>query len=131
MKIHQSYQFLVKPHWAPPAKIFGPIWTFLYLFIFISFGAVFLKSFRHEIPFMIVLPFILNLLFNALYTPLQFYFKNIPLATVDILLCLATLLWTMIVIFPIAHWITFINIPYLLWVSFATILQISILFLNK
>jgi tryptophan-rich sensory protein len=53
------------------------------------------------------------------------------LASVDILLVLATLIWAMIAIYPKAPWITYIQVPYLLWVSFATTVQIAITFLNR
>jgi tryptophan-rich sensory protein len=86
---------------------------------------------QKEIPFVVLLPFLLNLFFNLIFTPIQFGFKNLPLASVDILLVLATLIWAMIAIYPKAPWITYIQVPYLLWVSFATTVQIAITFLNR
>ena len=76
------------------------------------------------------LPFALNLIFNFLFTPIQFGMKNNYLAAVDILLVLVTLVWALIIIFPYLPWVAFINIPYLLWVSFATVLQINITLIN-
>lgn len=125
------YSTLVKPSWAPPSWLFGPVWTFLYLLIAVSFGKVFWMGLKKEVAFMVVLPFILNLIFNFAFTPLQFGLKNNFLAAVDILLVLVTLLWAMASIYPHARWITFIQIPYLLWVSFATFLQLTIMYLNK
>lgn len=86
---------------------------------------------KKEIPFIIVLPFILNLIFNFIFVPLQFGLKNNVLAMVDVLLILGTLIWLMITIYPHAKWITYIQIPYLLWVTFASILQITITYLNR
>ncbi len=86
---------------------------------------------KKEIPFIVVLPFILNLVFNFAFTPLQFGLKNNLLAATDILLVLGTLIWLMVAIYPHAKWITYIQIPYLLWVSFASILQLTITYLNK
>jgi len=86
---------------------------------------------KKEIAFIIVLPFILNLIFNFAFTPLQFGLKNNLLAAIDILLVWGTLLWLMVAIYPHARWITYIQIPYLLWVSFASILQLTITYLNK
>ncbi len=125
------YQQLIKPTWAPPAWIFGPVWSVLYIVIFITFWYVWWLFFKGKIPFIVLLPFILNIIFNLLFTPIQFGLKNNLLASIDILLVLATLIWLMIVIFPYAKWVTYANIPYLLWVSFATILQLTITFLNK
>ena len=125
------YSKLIKPDWAPPSEIFGPVWTFLYAIIIISFGAVFYKIFRKEIPIIIALPFVLNLFFNLIFTYLQFVLKNNYLAMIDILLVLGTLIWGMFIIWPYVRWIAIINIPYLMWVIFATILQITITYLNR
>lgn len=127
---YSSYQELVKPSWSPPASVFGPVWSVLYVLIAISFGRVFLMAFRKEIPRMVAVPFVLNLVFNLSFTWIQFGLKNYALASADILLTLGTLVWAMIAIFPFSRWITYINIPYFLWVSFATILQLTITVMN-
>lgn len=131
MNTFTSYASLLKPSWAPPAWIFGPVWTFLYALIAISFGTVFYKLATKEIPFIVALPFILNLVFNFSFTYFQFGLKNNTLAAIDILLVLGTIIWAMIAIFPHARWVTYIQIPYLLWVSFATVLQLTVTFLNR
>lgn len=125
------YQQIIKPSWAPPSWLFGPVWTFLYILIAISFGKVFLMAWQKKIPAIIVLPFILNLIFNFSFTPIQFELKNNYLAALDILLVLATLIWAMLAIFPHERWITYIQIPYLLWVIFATVLQLTVTYLNR
>jgi benzodiazapine receptor len=89
------------------------------------------KGIQGTLPFVIVLPFILNLIFNIAYTPIQFGLKNTVLASIDIVLILGTLVWLLIAIFPILHWVTFMNLPYFLWVSFATVLQFTITYLNR
>ena len=131
MDTYNWYQTLIKPSWAPPSWLFGPAWTVLYILIVISFGKAFLMFFKKQISFIVLLPFILNLIFNLAFTPIQFGLQNNFLAAIDILLVLGTLIWLMIAIYPHVKWITYIQIPYLLWVSFATILQLTITFLNK
>ena len=131
MESYNWYQSLIKPLWAPPAFLFGPVWTFLYILIFVSFGKVFLMAWQKQVTFMVALPFILNIIFNLAFTSIQFGLKNNFLAGVDIVLVLGTLIWAMIAIFPFARWITYIQIPYLLWVSFATALQLTITYLNR
>jgi tryptophan-rich sensory protein len=133
MKYNTAIQYMdfIRPSFAPPSSWFGPVWTFLYILIAISFGYVFYKAIKKEIPFLVALPFILNLIFNALYIPLQFGFQNFVLASVDILLVLGTLIWAMIVVWKKAKWVTYAQIPYLLWVSFATVLQLSVTYLNS
>ncbi|MFA5999789.1 MAG: TspO/MBR family protein [Candidatus Paceibacterota bacterium] len=131
MQTYNWYSQLIKPTWSPPAYLFGPVWSFLYVLIFISFGKVFLMAWEKRIPFVVVLPFVLNLFFNFIFTYIQFGLKNNLLASLDILLVLGTLLWAMFVIYPHLKWVTYMQIPYLLWVSFATILQLTITYLNR
>jgi len=131
MNTENWYTQLIKPLWSPPSWLFGPVWTFLYILIAISFGKVFWMFVKKQIPFLVLLPFILNLIFNFSFTPLQFGLKNNTLAAIDILLVLSTLLWAIFAIYPHARWIAYIQIPYLAWVSFATILQLTITYLNR
>ncbi|MBU1164095.1 tryptophan-rich sensory protein [Patescibacteria group bacterium] len=130
METYSWYQQLIKPSWSPPSWLFGPVWTFLYVLIAISFGKVFWMAIKKQIPIIIALPFVLNLIFNFSFTPLQFGLKNNYLAAVDIVLVLATLIWAMVAIYPHSRWIAYIQIPYLLWVLFATVLQLTITYLN-
>lgn len=125
------YAQLAKPFFAPPAWVFGPVWTALYIVIAISFGYVLVQTLRQRLPFRLLLPFILNLVFNAAYTPIQFGLQNNLLASVDIVLVLGTLVWALAVIWPRVRWVALVNIPYLLWVGFATVLQLSITWLNR
>lgn len=125
------YSRLIKPSWSPPSWLFGPVWTVLYIVIAVSFGNVFLMAFQKRIPFIVALPFILNLIFNFSFTYFQFGLKNNLLAAADILLVLITLIWAIAAIYPYARWIAYIQVPYLLWVSFATVLQLTITYLNK
>jgi tryptophan-rich sensory protein len=130
---YEWYQNLIKPSWAPPARLFGPVWTVLYVIIAVTFGTVFYKVFGGKLPWIVALPFVLNLIFNFAFTPIQFGLKNNILALIDILLVLMTLIWGLVSIFkayPDLHWIVYANIPYFLWVLFATFLQITITYLN-
>jgi tryptophan-rich sensory protein len=125
------YAQLAKPFFAPPAAVFGPVWTVLYIIIAISFGFVLLQWLKRRLPFSVLLPFILNLVFNALYTPIQFGLKNNLLASLDIVLVLGTLVWALAAIWRRARWVALVNLPYLAWVGFATVLQLSITWLNQ
>lgn len=142
MTTYTWYQTLIKPSWAPPSWLFGPVWTVLYAIIAVTFGTVFYKAITRQIPWLVALPFALNLVFNFAFTPIQFGLKNNPLASVDILLVLGTLVWALVALYsfglklhietgaPTYAWIIYANIPYLLWVLFATVLQLTITYLN-
>lgn len=132
--MHDAYSWytqLQKPSWAPPRWVFGPVWTALYIGIAISFGAVFVMAAGSNMPFVVVLPFILNLAFNFAYTPIQFGLRNNLLAAIDVVLVWGTLIWAMIAIYPYLPWVVFANIAYFLWVTFASVLQITITYLNN
>lgn len=131
MDSYASYRELKRPRWAPPAWVFGPVWTVLYIIIAISFGTVFWAVAAGAAPAALALPFALNLVFNFAYTWLQFGLKKYVLASVDVILVLATLVWAMSAVYPTIPWLALINIPYLLWVSFATVLQLTITYLNR
>ena len=137
-----QYATLIKPWWSPPAWLFGPVWTLLYAIIAVTYGTVFYKVFTKELPAMAALPFVLNLVFNFSFTYFQFGLKNNYLATADILLVLATLLWALVAIYRASpklvsaggsdlKWVALANIPYLVWVAFATVLQLTITYVNK
>lgn len=125
------YANLNQPFFAPPAWVFGPVWSVLYVIIAVSFGYVLYLAFKQRLPWVVFLPFGLNLLFNLAFTPLQFGLKNNFLAAIDIVLILGTLLWAMSAIWSRVPWVAYANIPYLFWVAFATVLQLSITWLNR
>ncbi len=134
MNTYNWYSQLVKPSWAPPSWLFGPVWMVLYAFIAISFGTIFYKVYTKQVPAMLALPFVLNLIFNFAFTPIQFGLKNNLLAAIDITFVLGTLIWALFMVWhsqPALRWIVYTNVPYLLWVSFATVLQFTITFINR
>lgn len=134
MQSYNWYSQLIKPTWAPPSWLFGPVWTILYTIIAVTFGTVFYKAINKEIPWIVTIPFILNLVFNFAFIPLQFGLKNNLLAAIDILLVLGTLIWALVLIWhkvPTLRFVVYANIPYLLWVSFATCLQLTVTYLNR
>jgi len=134
MNTYNWYSQLIKPTWSPPSWLFGIVWPILYAIIAVTFGTVFYKTFTGKLAWMVALPFALNLVFNFAFTPLQFGLKNNLLVAIDILLVLGTLIWALIALWhasPDLRWAVYANIPYLLWVSFATVLQLTITYLNR
>lgn len=134
MSTYNWYSQLIKPSWAPPSWVFGPVWTVLYAIIAVSFGTVFYKAFTKQIPWMVALPFVLNLALNFAFSPIQFGLKNNLFAAIDILFVLITLIWALVALWHTSvemRWVVYANIPYVLWVLFATFLQLTITYLNK
>jgi benzodiazapine receptor len=134
MNTYKLYSQLIKPSWSPPSWIFGPVWILLYAIIAFSFGAVFYKAFTKQIPWMVALPFALNLLFNFAFPPIQFRLVNNFLASIDILLVVGMLIWALYVVWhnvPELRWVVYVNIPYLIWGVYATTVQLAITYLNK
>ena len=124
------YASLIKPSFAPPAEIFGPVWAVLYTIIFITFGIVFWQVARKKFPRKVALPFALNLVFNFAFSPVAFGLQNNLLASLDILLILGTIVWMIIAIWKHSRILALAQTPYFCWVAFATVLQISITVLN-
>ncbi len=124
------YRALKKPSWAPHESVFGQVWSVIYPIIFAVNIYVIVLLAQDKISTKTALPFWLNLGFNLIFTPIQFGLRNNFLAVVDILLVLATIIWSMIAIWPYQKFIAIAFIPYLVWVCIATTLQISILLKN-
>jgi len=125
------YDALAKPSWTPPSGVIGTIWTVLYPIIIVAFGAVLVGVARGSLPRVVLVPVFLNVATNLAFTPIQFGLRNLPLAAVDILVVLVTIVWTMVLVWPNARWIAVALVPYLLWVGTATVLQLSITFMNR
>ena len=78
----------------------------------------------------VALPFAINLVANLAFTPLEFRMRNLPLASVDIVIVWSTIIWSAVVVWPHYRWIAVAQVPYLVWVSAATVLQLSITWMN-
>jgi translocator protein len=124
------YNSLAKPSWTPSPSTIGLIWQILYPIIIVSFGYVFVQAFRGKVPWMVALPFTINLVANLIFTPIQFELRNLPLASMDILIVWGTIIWMSIAIWRHYRWVAVAQLPYFIWVSLATVLQLSITAMN-
>lgn len=125
------YQALNKPVFSPPNFVFGPVWTILYALMGISIFLILEKKIKIKERNNLIYLFSLQLLLNFLWSVIFFYFHFPLLAFLEILM-----LWGSILLLTIKFWkysksASILLIPYLLWVSFATILNASIVILNK
>jgi benzodiazapine receptor len=123
------YQQISRPEWAPPGWLFAPVWTILYILMGISAWIVWrVDGFRSA--YIALSLFIIQLVLNALWTWIFFVWKQGALAFVEILV-----LWAMILCTTIAFWRVralagILLIPYLAWVSFASVLAFTVWRLN-
>lgn len=125
------YDSLDKPSWTPEPSTIGLIWQILYPIILISFGFVFLQVARRKLPWRTAVPFAVNLVANLIFTPIQFGLRNLPLAALDILIVWGSIIWMVLVIRRRYPWIAAAQLPYFVWVSIATVLQLSITWQNR
>lgn len=124
------YAGLEKPFFSPPNWIFGPVWTILYLLMGISFYLLWVKGWKKKSVRYAGILFGIQLLLNFLWTPLFFGLRSPLLGLIDILLLLGVLIYTISKIFPISKTAAYLLVPYLLWISFATMLNAAVLILN-
>lgn len=127
--IPEWYTTLNKPSFNPPNWIFGPVWTILYILMGISFFLIWKQEPCKERNLAILI-FLFQLLLNFAWSFLFFYFKMIGFALIEIILLWINIVIMLVLFYKIKPTASYINIPYLLWVSFATVLNASYYFLN-
>jgi translocator protein len=124
------YNSLAKPSWTPAPSTISLIWTILYPVILVSFGFVFVQAFRRRVLWRVALPFAVNLVANLLFMPIFAGLRNVPLAAADIVIVWATILWCVVAVRRVYKWVAVAQVPYFVWVSIATSLQLSITWMN-
>ena len=120
------YPALRKPSWNPPAWVFGPVWTVLYLMMAIAAWLVWRRS-----GFGALGIFALQLALNAAWSPLFFGLRNPLAGFLDIVLLGAAIPVTMVFFWRISPTAGALLVPYWLWVCFATALNLMIWRMNK
>lgn len=124
------YNALEKPSWTPSPAVIGRIWSILYPILFVTMAFVLIQVFRRKLPWKVLIPFGINLVANLIFTPIQFGMRNLPLASVDILVIWASILWMMAAVRKSCPWVAVAQVPYLVWVSIATVLQVTLTWMN-
>lgn len=123
------YVDLTKPTFNPPNYLFGPVWTCLYILMGISFYMI-LQSPKTELRKKAIMIFCIQLFLNFCWSFLFFNFQLLGLAFIEIIFIWVSIVMMIILYFEINKTAAILQIPYLLWVSFASILNGSIWFLN-
>ena len=124
------FRTLVKPSFNPPGYLFGPVWTTLYLLMGIGVFLVW-NTPKTSLRQHALLIFILQLFFNFWWSILFFSLHQPFIAIFDILLMWLLIAYMIILFQKIKPVAAYLQIPYICWVSFATILNISLWYLNR
>lgn len=124
------YAGLNKPFFAPPNWLFGPAWTTLYFLMGVAFYLVWKQGWSKKRTREARSLFLVQLALNFLWSPVFFGLRSPFLGFVVIILLWVMILMTMRKFYSISRTAFFLLVPYLLWVSFATLLNAGILVLN-
>ncbi len=124
------YLYLQKPPLNPPGFIFGPVWLALYTLMGISLYLIWQSTTKQKLIKGALTFFAIQLVLNALWSPLFFGSHQLFIALVDIIFMWIFILLTIIKFRPISKTAAYLLIPYLIWVTFATYLNLEIWILN-
>jgi tryptophan-rich sensory protein len=124
------YAGLTKPSFSPPGWVFGPVWITLYLLMAVAAYFVWRRGWDKRAVKAALGLFALQLLFNALWSAAFFGMRSVLLGLVDISLLWIALFATTVLFFRISRAAGILLLPYVLWLSFAVVLNISLLVLN-
>jgi translocator protein len=123
------YQTLNKPPFNPPNFLFAPVWTTLYTLMGISLFLI-LQSKKSDLRSKAISIFCLQWFLNFCWSFIFFKFHNLGFALVEIICMWVSILYMIYIFKKINPWAAYLQIPYILWVSFASVLNASIWLLN-
>jgi benzodiazapine receptor len=124
------YQTLTRPSFSPPNWLFGPVWITLYLLMGIAIALVRQrKNMKGAVQSATTL-FVVHLAANAVWSPIFFGAKNIPLAFINIGFIWVSLILLIFRFYAIEKKSAYLLLPYLAWISFATVLNYHFWLLN-
>lgn len=124
------YATLNKPSFSPPNWIFGPVWTILYFLMGVSFYFIWQQGWKKKKVRTARNYFLVQLGLNFIWSPIFFGFKSPSLALLMIVAMWVLTILTIKKFYSLSKWSAYLLVPYLFWISFATILNISIVVLN-
>lgn len=120
------YSELILPTFNPPSAVFAPVWTTLYIMMSVAIWLVWKRSFNNRVMTI----YFVHLFFNAIWSVLFFGYHNILLALIDLIIILGFIIWLMVIYFRENKISFYLMIPYLLWSSYAFVLNLTILVIN-
>lgn len=126
--IDSWYATLQQPAFSPPSWLFGPVWTILYALMGIAAYLVWRQGERGKLALRL---YWMQLVANAVWTPLFFGLHSLVWAFADILLLLVLILATTVAFARVSRAAALLMLPYLAWVCFASVLNFAIWALNS
>ena len=120
------YSEIILPSFNPPSWVFGPVWTVLYIFMSVAVWAAWNKSSDKKV----LQIYFVHIFFNAIWSVIFFGFHQIFIALVDLGIILIFIIWLMKIYYQINKISFVLMIPYLLWSSYALVLNATIFYLN-
>ena len=120
------YSEILLPSFNPPSWVFGPVWTILYIFMSVAAWSAWNKTSEKKI----LLIYFIHLFFNSIWSIIFFGFHQIFIALVDLGIILIFIIWLMKIYYQLNKISFLLMIPYLLWSSYALILNGTIFYLN-
>lgn len=125
------YAYLNKPFFSPPNWIFAPMWTILYILMGISFYLIWSNAKKGKSKNEALGNFYVQLILNFVWSPIFFGMKNLGLAFIVIVLMWMFILRTIQSFAKLNKKASYLLYPYIAWVSFASILNLSVWLLNR
>lgn len=128
--VPEWYASLNQPSFSPPNWVFGPVWTILYILLGVSLFLIW-KLDPGKGRMLAMFAFLLQLLLNFGWSFIFFYFKMIGFALFEIIILWMTIIIMLYLFYKIKPIAAYINFPYFLWVTFATLLNLGFYLLNR
>lgn len=125
------YAGLVKPSFNPPAWVFAPVWTTLYAMMGLAAWLITEKGLKRPEVKKALAVFAAQLVLNTLWSIVFFGAHRLLGAVIVIALLWAMILWTILLFRKISKPAAWLLVPYILWVSFASVLTVAIYVLNR
>ena len=120
------YSQIIRPSFSPPSWVFGPVWTTLYILMSVAIWFNWI-SYRNKKTLNI---YFIHIVFNSLWSIIFFGFHQILLSVFNLLIILFFIVWLMVIYYKTTKLSFLLMIPYLLWSSFAFLLNVNIFYLN-
>lgn len=130
-KIPTWYAGVIKPSFNPPNWIFGPVWITLFLMMGISVWLIWQKGIQNQEIKIALAVFAFQLILNIVWSLIFFGLQSPGRALIEIIFLWLAILVTIFRFFPLSSLAAWLLVPYLLWVSFAAVLNFSIWRLNS